>query len=85
MFRIWAKVYKNDRIAQQTVYEPDEAFTYSEFFRYLTDICGMLDLPTPVLMKVHLFHYAKYKQAVFRPSDFVEQVSFDKLVLENIG
>lgn len=84
MFRIWAKVFENDRIAKQTVYASDGQFTYSEFFRYLTDICAALDLPTPVLMKVHLFNYAKYRHVVFRPSDFLESVPFQKLVLENL-
>lgn len=85
MFRIWAKVMKEGRIVRQTTYEREEKFTYSEFFRYLADICTELDVPTPVLLKPHIFNYAKFRHVVFRPSDFMEQVGFDRLVLENIG
>ena len=84
MFRIWAKVMKEGKIAAQTTYEREEKFSYSDFFRYLADICDGLDIPTPVLLKTHLFNYAKFNHVVFRPSDFMESVPFDKLVLENL-
>ncbi len=85
MFRIWAKVLKEGHIIRQTTYEREEKFTYADFFRYLADICDALDIPTPVLLKPHIFNYAKFRHVVFRPADFMETVSFDRLVLENIG
>ena len=85
MFRIWAKVYSDDRIIKQHVYEKEEPFAYSSFFTYLTEICDALDVPTPVLLKPHLFQYAKFRRITFRPADFMEDTPFDKLVLENIG
>lgn len=85
MFKIWAKVMEGDHIAKQTVYESDNVFTYSQFFVYLTDICDALDVPTPILLKPHLFQYAKFRRITFRPADFMEDTPFDKLVLENIG
>ena len=85
MFKIWAKVFKNEHIEKQTVYENDAKFTYSEFFNYLAEICDTLDVPTPVLLKTHIFNYAKFRHVVFRPADFMEEVPFDKLVLENLG
>ncbi len=84
MLKIWAKVYRDDRIAKQTTYENEEKFTYANFFKYLADICGELDIPTPVLLKTHLFNYAKFRHVVFRPRDFLESVDFEKLVLENL-
>lgn len=85
MFRIWAKVYQNEHIAKQTVYESDERFTYADFFGYLAELCTELDVPTPVLLKQHLFQYAKFRHVVFRPADFMEPVDFTKLVIENIS
>ena len=63
--------------------ERTETMDYSEFFSYLREICENLDVPTPVLIKTHLFNYAKYNNVRFTASDFVEQITFDKLVLEN--
>ncbi len=83
MVRIWAKVIKNDKIINQYMFERFESIDYSQFFDYLTEICANLDIATPVLIKTHLFNYAKYNNVRFTQSDFVEQISFDKLVLEN--
>ena len=83
MVRIWAKVIKNDKIISQYMFERFENIDYSQFFDYLTEICANLDIATPVLIKTHLFNYAKYNNVRFTQSDFVEQISFDKLILEN--
>lgn len=83
MVRIWAKVMLKDKILKQFVYEREGAMDYSLFFDYLKDICETLDIPTPVLIKTHLFNYAKYNVVRFKKDDFVESIDFDKLVLEN--
>ena len=66
------------------VLEKDERLTYSRFFDYLTEICQALDIPTPVLMKTHIFNFAKFNHVNFLPRDFVESFDYDRLVLENI-
>ena len=76
MFKIWAKVLKDGKIIKQ--------LSYSQFFNYLTDICEGLDIATPVLLKTHIFNYAKFSTVRFIPRDFAENVDFDKLVLDNI-
>ena len=83
MVRIWAKVMQKDKILKQFVYENDGPMDYSLFFDYLKAICETLDIPTPVLIKTHLFNYAKYNVLRFKADDFVESINFDKLVLEN--
>ena len=83
MIRIWAKVMKKDKIVCQYMLEKIESMDYSMFFDYLREICSELDIPTPVLIKTHLFNYAKYNTVRFTASDFVESIDFDKLVLEN--
>lgn len=84
MFRIWAKVMKGEKIINQITYVREEAFTYSKFFNYLSDICEGLDVPTPILLKTHIFNYAKFRTVRFLPRDFAETPEFDKLVLDNI-
>lgn len=74
---------KKDKILKQFMLEKVESMDYSMFFDYLREICENLDIATPVLIKTHLFNYAKYNNVKFTQSDFVEPISFDKLVLEN--
>ncbi len=83
MIRIWAKVIKDDKIVKQFMLEKFTVMDYSQFYEHLTEICSALDIPTPVLIKTHLFNYAKYNVVRFKKDDFVENIEFDKLVLEN--
>ncbi len=83
MVRIWAKVIKNGKIIKQFTFERIGAMDYSLFFDFLCEICGKLDIPTPVLMKTHIFNYAKYNNVKFKEDDFMEKIDFDKLILEN--
>ena len=83
MVRIWAKLIEYDKIIKQTFYEREGVTDYSVFFEYVRDICEALDCPTPVVIKTHLFNYAKYNTVKFKSDDFVEKTDFDKLVLEN--
>ncbi len=75
---------KDGKILKQVTYRRDDKFSYSQFFVYLTDICEELDISTPVLLKTHIFNYAKFSTVRFIPRDFAESVDFDKLVLDNI-
>ena len=82
--RIWAKVMIDGKIKKQMVYERDEQLVYSSFFEYLSEICMSLDVPTPVLVKAHVFNFAKFNHVKFTQSDFVEGIYFDHLFLENL-
>ena len=81
---MWGKIIKDGKIIKQVTYERVDKFTYSSFFNYLADICVELDIATPVLLKTHIFNYAKFNTVKFIPRDFAESVDFDRLVIENI-
>ena len=82
--RIWAKLITDGKIKKQYVYEKDERLTYSHFFAYVTDMCHALDIPTPVVMKAHIFNFAKFNHVKFVGRDFVETLGYDQLFLENL-
>lgn len=84
MIKIWAKVMNKNKIVKHTTFfDNAEKMDYSLFFDYLSQICQSLDIPTPILLKTHIFNYAKFNFVVFKRDDFVESVSFDSLWLEN--
>ena len=82
--RIWAKLMTDGHIKKDFVYEKEEKLTYSHFFEYLTDICARLDIPTPVLLKTHIFNFAKFNHVKFLKRDFVDTLEYDYLFIENI-
>ena len=84
MFRIWGRTEREHKIIKQTTYESAAAFEWGGFFGYLSEICEALDVATPVLLKTHIFNYAKFNMVKFIPRDFAEHVDFDRLVIENI-
>ncbi len=75
---------RGEKIINQITYESDDKFVYSQFFSYLSDICAELDIATPILLKTHIFNYAKFRTVRFLPRDFADRPDFDKLVLDNI-
>ncbi len=84
MVKLWIKLIKDDKIIKDTVVEKDCALEWAEFADYLTEGLYKLDEPTPVVIKNHIFDFAKFHVVRFRPSDFVEMVDFDYMWVENL-
>ena len=84
MFRIWAKVVKGEKIIKQITYEREGKFAYSDFWKYVSDVCEELDIATPIVLKTHIFNYAKFRTVKFLPRDFTDKPDFDKLIVDNI-
>ena len=85
MVKIWGKLYKEEKIVKNYVFFLNESMDYSRFFEFASFIAEKLDIPTPVILKTHIFNYAKYNFVKFTKEDFVEDFPFDKFVLENIA
>ena len=84
MFKLWGKLLRGEKIIAQTVYEEDDKLVYSHFFEYLSAICEGLDIATPILLKTHIFNFAKFGTVRFLPRDFTEKPDFDKFIIDNI-
>ena len=84
VFFVQERPGKDEKIINQTVLEKTENMDYSKFFDYVREMCESLDCPTPVIIKTHIFNYAKYNSVKFTNDDFLENISFDKLIIENL-
>ena len=82
MIRIWAKIYKKNKIVKDTIYESIDNFNTSSFYYHVGELCHKMDIPTPVVLEFHIKNYVEFNRCFFKPADFVESVSFDSLVLE---
>ncbi|MBQ7408353.1 MAG: hypothetical protein IJW13_03680 [Clostridia bacterium] len=85
MVKLWARTIKDNATLLKYDFVRDEVMEWSDFFDYVRDICHEMDLPTPVILKTHLFNFAKFNYVRFLKSDFVEQVDFDFLLIENVN
>ncbi len=79
--KIWIRTIDGEKIKKDLVYAP-ERFNLDAMHEYLEDICNTLDEPTPIILKKHLSHLDEFNNTVFKPIDFVEQVNFDKMIVE---
>ena len=85
MIRLWSKLYKDHKIVKDvTLNTRAETMDYSLFFDYICEMAHALDAPSPVVIKTHIFNFAKFNFVKFVKSDFVESVNFDYMMVELI-
>lgn len=84
MLKIWVKLYNGEKMAKDFIYESCIKYSRNKFEEILREICGMLDIPTPLVLSSHIQHFQNFNQVKFKSSEFVESVNFDMLVLENV-
>lgn len=83
MADIWVKVLKEQKIIKDFIYNADNKTT-ENFDNVLRDICGILDIPTPLILDKHKKYFENFNQARFKKEEFIESIDFDELLLENI-
>ena len=85
MIKFWGKCIKNHKILRQATYAVNvEKIDWSLFYGYMAELSRALDSPTPIVIKSHIFDFAKFNSVKFVPSDFVEAVDFDQMFVELI-
>lgn len=79
MKKMWAKIMKENRIKKDCVIEVDKNTT---LYDNLKEVCYILNLETPIILKKHKFEIIDYNITRFRKSDFVDSIDFDYLQIE---
>ena len=82
--KVWAKTVVEDKITRDIVYEYSSAENEDEFVSVLQEICGLLDIPTPIATQVNFNHFVMFNNTRFKARDFVESIDFDVLDLEAV-
>ncbi|MBQ9790445.1 MAG: hypothetical protein IJW24_02500 [Clostridia bacterium] len=83
MVRIWAKIMTENKLQKDIIYEAAGIYNPAEFYLHVQEICHKMDIPSPVVLKTHVHNYTVFNTCLFLSRDFVESVSFEKLILEN--
>lgn len=82
--KVWAKTILEEKITRDVVYEYSSMENEEEFISTLQEICGQMDIPTPVATSVNFTHFVMFNNTRFKERDFVEHIDFDVLDLEAI-
>ena len=80
MFRIWGKLYKNNRLIQDiTVCNDTEDTRTHKVFDALDEICRAVDLSKPIWLDANNREIKRHARTCFRQDSFVDEVDFDYL------
>ncbi len=83
MFRLWGKVWKDNRMKCDTVYEEESSDTRThKVFRGLEEICLAFDLGKPMWLEANIAEFQSHSRVRFYQDSFIEEIEFDYLELQ---
>ena len=85
MFRLWGKIWKNNRMAADTVICDDSPDTRThKVFRALDEICYTFDLSKPIWLDTNILEFQKHAKVRFYQDSFIDGIDFDYLEIQVI-
>lgn len=85
MYKLWArKIKKNKIIAQLTIKSKADLPPKENRDMCIKELCKKLDLSVPLWMDKHELEFEKFKYVTFEADDFMDEIDFDKLIIELI-
>ena len=86
MFRMWAKVFKENRLLKDMVIENDKTDINrtKKIFDAIDDICYEFDLSKPIWLDSTIKDFQLHDKTRFNQDNFIEQIDFDFLEIQII-
>lgn len=85
MFRLWAKIYADNRLIKDVTIEDDTSDTRThKVFNALDKICYEFDLSRPIWLDSTIAEFKRHSKARFTKDAFVEAIEFDFLEIQVI-
>lgn len=85
MFRLWGKIWKDNRLLNDTVFEEESEDTRThKVFRGLEEICYRMDLGKPMWLDKTVAEFKQHAKARFYQDNFIEEIPFDYLEIQVI-
>ena len=85
MFRLWGKIFKDNRMLKDTVIcdDTDDTRTH-KIFHALDEVCYQFDLSKPIWLDSTIAEFKKHDKARFYQDNFVDSIDFDYLEIHII-
>ena len=85
MFRLWGKLFKDNRMLKDTVIENSSSDTRThKIFQALDDICYQFDLGKPIWLDSNVIDFKRHRKTRFTSDNFMESIDFDYLEIHII-
>ena len=85
MFRLWGKIFKDNRLIKDTVICDDSEDTRThKIFHALDSICYEFDISKPIWLDSTIHEFQKHDKARFYQDSFIDSIDFDYLEIHVI-
>ena len=86
MFRLWAKVFKDNRMLKDMVVCDDnkEMKRTQKVFAAIDTICNAYDLSKPIWLNTTVEDFKKHDKTRFTKDNFIDAIEFDYLEIHVI-
>ncbi len=86
MFRLWAKIFKDNRMIKDMVICNDnhEMRRTQKIFAAIDDICHTYDLAKPIWLDATIEDFKRHDKTRFTQDNFMEPIGFDYLEIHVI-
>lgn len=86
MFRLWAKIFKENRMLSDMVIENNDASLNRtrKVFAAVDEICYHFDLSKPIWLDSTVAEFKKHDKARFHQDNFIDPIDFDYLEIHVI-
>lgn len=85
MFRLWGRIWKNNRLLQDMVIEnaKDDTRTH-KIFDAITELCYAFDLEEPIWLDSNVREFKQHTKTRFYKDNFIEDIPFDYFEIQII-
>lgn len=85
MFRLWAKLFKDNHMLRDTVICNDSNLNRTKkIFAAIDDICYEFDLSKPIWLDATVEDFKKHDKTRFTKDNFIDTIDFDYLEIHVI-
>lgn len=87
MFRMWGKIFKNNKLVKDLVSCNDDYANFSRtkmVFHSIEEICMEFDLSIPIWLDSNINEFKKYDKVRFYNDSFIENIDFDYIEFQVI-
>ncbi len=85
MFRLWAKIFKDNRMLKDAVVCDNSSDTRThKVFNALDKVCFQFDLGKPIWLDANAADFKRHDKVRFSADNFIEAVDFDYLEIHVI-
>ena len=85
MFRLWGKIFQDNRLIKDFVVEDESGDTRThKIFHAIDELCLKFDISHPIWLESNVKDFKRHNKVRFTSDNFIDSYSFDYLEIQII-